>query len=960
MAVAATLFAVAGTAVADDLVIHRSARLGVPTFVTGQNGNPIPVNPAANAQPAAQPAVAVTTSADFFTAHGDVFGITDPATQLIQTRVSNDAIGWTHTTYSQVFNNIPVFSGILKVHQNANGDIMSVNGRFYPLSPKLSTTPLHDQVDAELTAIDSVAEASPYVAMSQLVIVDPGWYGDELIGARLAWHIIVEDPTAPLREAFFIDANCGEVLDQWSMIHTAKDRAIYDGNGGSTLPGTLARPEGAGPVATPEDVNRAYDYYGDTYDYFLRAFGRDSIDDNGLTMIATVNSTRPSCPNAGWNGVQMIFCLGTVTDDVVGHELAHGVTQYTADLIYQNQSGQLNESYSDVFGELIDLFNGDAAFAGSPPGPAWPTHATGTGLDTPNPLRGVGCSTRSAGFPEGVRWLLGEDATAFSSEIRDMWNPPCRNHPDFANSVLQTCPSNDGGGVHSGSGVPNHAFAMLTDGKTFNGHTVVGIGPIKSGAIWYRALTEYLTVSSDFADAYLAINASAADLVGFDPNDPRTGAPSGSPITAVDAVQVDEALLAVEMHTDGACGATDSVLNSAAAVVCGDSTTIFADDFESGVNGWTVSNSAPPTPYDWMQSSSLALGRTGTGWFCEDPNLGDCGAQDESGFHSLLSPVINIPGGSPAPYASFDHYISAEGSYDGGDVKINVNSGGWNPVPRSAYKFNPYNGRYVGAAQGNTNPFAGEQAWTGAGGGWGTSVISLAGFATAGDAVQFRFDLSKDGCTGAGGWYLDDFKVYSCGDCNNDATPDIDEVFFANASGPLGNIGSGSPRSHTIVSPPVADTDVVLTFTARGDFSASNEYLDVTVNGNDVGRVLDGNAGDCPGTPEFQELVIPAATWNAAVAGGNAEITMTASSAVNANLCSSSTYVTVFTRYGLAITDCDSNGAIDACQMFDGGIQPFVDRLLGNAPYLCIFDLAFDGEINGADIQPFVSALLGG
>ena len=80
--------------------------------------------------------------------------------------------------------------------------------------------------------------------------------------------------------------------------------------------------------------------------------------------------------------------------------------------------------------------------------------------------------------------------------------------------------------VHSGSGVPNHAFAMLTDGKTFNGITVAGIGPIKAGAVWYRALTVYLTPASDFQDAYLAINQAAADLIGTTPLDPRTGAAS--------------------------------------------------------------------------------------------------------------------------------------------------------------------------------------------------------------------------------------------------------------------------------------------------------------------------------------------------------------------------------------------------------------------------------------------------
>jgi hypothetical protein len=98
----------------------------------------------------------------------------------------------------------------------------------------------------------------------------------------------------------------------------------------------------------------------------------------------------------------------------------------------------------------------------------------------------------------GVRWLVAEDSTAFGGTIRDMWQPSCSSDPDTANHPLQTCNLGDNGGVHSGSGVPNHAFAILTDGKTFNGQTVSGIGLFKAAAVWYRALTVYLTPTSNF------------------------------------------------------------------------------------------------------------------------------------------------------------------------------------------------------------------------------------------------------------------------------------------------------------------------------------------------------------------------------------------------------------------------------------------------------------------------------
>lgn len=764
---ASTLFGAAAPAPVQTVNIQTSPATGLATFVTPTNGNAIPVTPKAG--------VANILPTDFLEQYGHLFGIKDHQTELAVAKAGVDSIGYTTTTYEQYHNGVRVFSGVVKVHQNVNGGVSSANGDFYPISDKLNTVADLSADEAASIAADVIEHGNPWIERAELVIVDPGWYGDPSIGAHLAYYLILADTNAPLREAFFVDAHNGRILDQWSLIHTAKNRAIYDGQNAAGLPGVLVRGEGA-PAVGLVDANRAYDYYGDTYDYFFRAHNRDSIDDAGLTMIATVNSTfvNPPCPNAFWNGVQMAFCDNTVTDDVVGHELSHGVTQYTADLVYQNQSGQINEGYSDVFGELIDLFNGNAAFAGTPGGTPWPTHATGPGVDTPNNLRTSSCST-APGYADGMRWLIGEDATAFGGSIRDMWNPPCEGHPDRNNSSLQTCPGNDAGGVHSGSGILNHAFAMVTDGKTFNGHTAIGIGPIKSGAIWYRALTTYLTPSSDYQDAYLALTQAAQDLVGTTPNDPRTGLASASSITASDVVQVTEACLAVEMNTDGACGATVSVLDPVPPTQCDPQSVLYSDNFESGANGWTVSNTNPPTPYNWVQTTGLPAPMTGTAWFCDDPDFGDCNGQDESGVHSLVSPVINLPANLSRPTIAFTHYIATEANYDGGNISVRINGGAWQLVPASAFEYNEYNTSLNSGN--NTNPMAGQAAWTGAGGGWGTTLLDLESYVSGGETFQIRFDFGKDGCTGNVGWYLADFKLYVC-PCSNNS--ECDDGLFCN------------------------------------------------------------------------------------------------------------------------------------------------------------------------------------
>lgn len=940
----------AGAAPAD-LWVRVNSRLGLPVFVTAADGGAIPL--------AAGGAQAAPRAADFFAVHGGVFGVSDAANQLVQTRVEIDMLGWTHTSFEQVHQGIPVFSGVLKVHQDATGRIRSVNGRYYPISPKLD---LHASIDADTAAAIAAAEMAPAAVAaesSEFVIVDPGWYGDSPMGAHLAYYVVVSDPPMQVREAFFIDAHTGEVLDRWSLVCDVLFRQVYDASGGG-LPGVLVRDEDGPPPTPPtgdDEVDRAFDYGGDTYYYFFRGFGRDSINGAGMNIVQSVHRTF-SCPNASWNGAQASYCDGVTPDDVIGHELAHGVTQFTAGLIYQNQSGQLNESFSDVFGEMVDLFNGNAAFAGPPGGTPWPLPpAIGPGTDAPNNLRTM-CSPKPA-YPDGVRWQVGDDATAFGGAIRDMWDPTCFNHPDRANSPLQTCPASDAGGVHSGSGVPNHAFAIVTDGKTFNGYTVSGIGPIKSGAVWYRALAVYLTPSSDFEDAYYSFTQAALDLVGTTPDDPRTGGPSDSVFTSDDAYQVELAMLATEMNTPGACGAGDDVLSSAAPPQCPTASIVYAIAFEQGAPGWTVSNSGPPTPYDWALSTSpLPFARAGVAMFCPDPNLGNCSSIDESGLHSLFSPVINLPAGDDRPMVSFVHYLATEGSWDSGNVKIAVNGGSWQLVPRTAFRHNAYNGR---TNPSNSNPLAGEDAWTGAGGQWGTSVIDLGGLAGPGDALQLRFDLGKDGCTGVMGWFVDDVVVFTCPDCDGDGIDDMASAEFMATSGLVGNIGSNSPQSITIVAPPEAATDVVMAFNARGDFSSSSEFVDVAINGTYVGTVLAVAAGDCPLTPERDQLMVPAGVFNAAVVVGDAVISLTASSDVNPALgqCQNQSYIGVTLRFGRAIADCNANQAQDECEAAAGGAGAFVDVLLGLSPYSCIYDFNANGAVDGDDIEGMVALLIG-
>lgn len=940
----------------EHLRVHRSTDRRQVTFVAAERGRSIPVEPGPGRLQAAP--------IDFFHAYGKLFGIERPSEQLREAESRTDALGHAHTTFFQVHEGIPVFSGMLKVHRDARGNFLAANGNFYPLKPGFDVWPRISPKKAANAAAMHAGTERPRIELVELVIVDPGWYGDRSLGPRLAYHVRLSDIAVPWREAFFVDAHSGEWLDQWSTLHTERFRITHDYTAGSDcciehdsvgcsdlaceasvcednpeccdldwtitcavraaggcaglcIPGPEARIEGELPTGTP-DVDALYDYLGDAYEYFARAFGRDGLDDRGLVLRAVAHWGF-GCPNAFWDDELLlaVFCPGVAPDDVVAHELTHGLTQFTTNLIYQNQPGQLNESFSDVFGELVDLFNGGAELPGSPTGTPWEAHTTGPGGDAPNPPR-TRCSPIEEGHPDGVRWLVSEDAiSSFGGPIRDMWDPTCFGDPDRANSPLQTCSIIDNGGVHSGSGIPNHAFALLTDGGDFNGYQVRGIGPVKSGAVWYRALTTYLTVASDFEASYPAFNQAAQDLIGAFLPDPRTGLTTGDMFTADDAEQVDRALKAVEMNTPGRCGRVTPALRSDPPGRCFDAELIFEDAFESGVNGWTTENSGPPTPYDWVQRDQLPGSRPGHAWFVADPSIGDCVDQDETAVHALISPPIPIPSDAGVIYLSFDHYVETEPAWDGGQLRVRVNGGTWQHVPPVAIEFNPYNALLRSAdPSGNTNPLAGQAAWSGFAGAWGTSLVNLQGLAAPGDTLQVRFDFGKDGCTGFDGWYVDDFAVYRCGDCNADGLTDEREIRYAATSGLLAPFGVNSWQTMTLVRPPRAIGPVTVRIFAAADLASESEFVTVRLNliPAIAGRAFIQGGSDCPATPDGAIVTIPRDMFNEARKRGNVHIHLIPSVEVSSGVCRHGTYVQIQVEYQASGDDADGSRVLDVCE----------------------------------------------
>lgn len=263
-------------------------------------------------------------------------------------------------------------------------------------------------------------------------------------------------------------------------------RSIYDAQNGMQLPGKLVRKEGE-TASSDVAVKEAYDGSGLTHEFFHKMYNRNSIDDNGMELVSTVHYGR-NYGNAFWNGRQMtygdgdgrIFNRFTAVIDVIGHEISHGVTERTAGLVYQDQPGALNEHFSDVFGSMVKQYSKKQTV-------------------------------------KEADWLIGQGL--FTNKIRaralrDMAKPGTAYddpkigkdpQPDHMDRYFKG--SQDNGGVHINSGIPNRAFyttAMNIGGNSWE----------KAGKIWYTVLTTKLNRRSQFQDCANATLQAATSLYG--------------------------------------------------------------------------------------------------------------------------------------------------------------------------------------------------------------------------------------------------------------------------------------------------------------------------------------------------------------------------------------------------------------------------------------------------------------
>lgn len=453
---------------------------------------------------------------------------------LVLKNKSTDSFNFTHYRFNLYFQSEQVFGADLMVHVT-NGLVDSFNGFYIPslkeseasLSEKDALNNALSYVNAnqykwELPTEEKALQrdldnpfASYYPNASLVYAPLNGLFKTNNYRLTYRFDIYAHAPIS--RQEIFIDAQTGEVVFVHDLIHIAdqvgtgitgysgtQTITAFSGNSGFTLEET-GRGNGIGTynMQNGTDYSAAVDFtdadnnwnYSNTdkfaldahwgaeitYDYFLTKHSRNSIDGNGKSLISYVHYD-VNFGNAYWDGNRMTYGDGSngnnpyTTPKIAGHEIAHGLTQFTANLIYQDESGALNESFSDIFGRSIEAF----------------------------------------GRPNNTDWILGN---GLGFIMRDMSNPNVTNDPDTYQGTNWYTGTADNGGVHTNSGVLNYWYYLLTDGGSGtndigNNFSVTGIGLDDASKIAFRTLTVYLTSTSTYQDAYTYSIQSAEDIFG--------------------------------------------------------------------------------------------------------------------------------------------------------------------------------------------------------------------------------------------------------------------------------------------------------------------------------------------------------------------------------------------------------------------------------------------------------------
>ncbi len=434
-----------------------------------------------------------------------------------------DADGASHVRFDRTYRGLPVVGGDLVVHQTRSGAFRSTSGRDLPgLPPAVSPAVPAKRAAGRAAALVDLARSR---TTSELVVLATSGT------PALAWRVEVTGRNAdgsPAGEYVFVNARKGGVLDRWPSVleDTGSGTGLFSGTVPLETTRTATSNQLVDPVrgqnatyngpyatgtplftdadnvwgngSTSDPATAAVDaHYGiaRTWDYYRSTFNRNGIADDGKGARSYVHDGQ--YVNASWS--DSCFCMrygdGDATTylplvelDIAGHEMTHGVTSRTAGLTYRGESGGLNEATSDIFGTSVEFYAANADDTGD--------YVIGEEI------------FRS--YDPATNFIRRMDKPSLDGASQDCWSNRTKSVD-----------------VHYSSGVGNHFFYLLSEGSgarslngvaynspTCNGTTTTGIGRSQAAAVWYRALTVYMTSGTSYSGARVATINAATDLYG--------------------------------------------------------------------------------------------------------------------------------------------------------------------------------------------------------------------------------------------------------------------------------------------------------------------------------------------------------------------------------------------------------------------------------------------------------------
>ena len=455
------------------------------------------------------------TAHTFLRSKKGLLRINEPDRELRFYQRQVDNIGRRHLRFSQQYSELPVWPAELIVHLKQNGDVDMMDGAFVQTPQKIIIRPIldaNDAIEKACKAIPNGEEAS--ISKPDLIIYAPNysiprlaWKMELSVSVRHNWLVVIDALNGVALAAYnqvttsTVSGSGLDLLGESKPLSVWEDggtfymadasKQMYNGTSeplGNNPEGVIIigdfrnQPFGEDLFYTtsetftsgwlPDAVSLAYNL-SETYDYYLERHSRDSIDGQGCTILGAVRLDQ-NYENAFWNSDLHMMFFGDAQPyaaalDVVAHELAHGVTSHTANLVYKDQSGALNESFSDIFGEMVDA--------------------------------------RTRGSAD---WVI---PSIFQDPFRNLKDPSSIDigsgfgpYPSKMSEYIYT--NEDRGGVHLNMTIVAHAFYLLAEG--LDG----AIGIRDAERIFYRALVYHLVANSQLIDGRLACIASAEELFG--------------------------------------------------------------------------------------------------------------------------------------------------------------------------------------------------------------------------------------------------------------------------------------------------------------------------------------------------------------------------------------------------------------------------------------------------------------